>query len=142
MQTKLQPSKTSGLEPTFPSSDVPKAPDYEHDAAVFLESINQPFARAEYVSLSPGLQNLNATAYKGPALVISGEYDFSLCGGHCPKELEPAFAPLFSGARDFETCVQSLAGHAVNSAINATGFHGVIFEYLARKGICGAYVAV
>ena len=59
---------------------------------------------------------------------------FSVCGDYYPNELEPAFAPLFSEAKDFEIDVQSLAGHAVKCAINATGFYAVIFEYLARNG--------
>ena len=67
--------------------------------------------------------------------MISGEYDFILCGGYCPHELEPAFAPLFGGAEDFETYVQPLAGHGLNFAKNATGVYGVIFEYLARNGL-------
>ena len=112
-----------------------KAPAYEHDVAVFSESTKQPFAISELISISPPFVNLSATAYRGPALVISGEYDFILCGGYCPGELEPSFAPLFSGAKNFETYVQPLAGHGLNYAINATGTYGVIFEYLAKNGL-------
>ena len=112
-----------------------KAPDYEHDVAVFAESTKQPFAIAELVSVSFPLLKVNATAFKGPALVISGEYDFVICDGYCPNELEPSSEPLFQGAKDFETYVQPLAGHGNNFAVNATGFYGVIFEYLAKNGL-------
>lgn len=112
-----------------------KAPAYEHDVAVFSESTKQPFTISEFTSLGPSYLNLNATAYRGAALVISGEYDFIVCGGYCPSELEASFAPLFSGAENFETYIQPLAGHGLNFAINATGAYGVIFKYLASNGL-------
>lgn len=111
-----------------------KAPDYEHDVAVFAESTKQPFAIAELVSVSFPLLKVNATAFKGPALVISGEYDFAICDGYCPNELEPSFEPLFQGAKDFETYVQLLAGHGNNFAINATGFYGISLSILREMG--------
>lgn len=112
-----------------------KAPAYEHDVAAFSEANKQPFGVAELISLSTPLLKIDATAFKGPALVISGEFDYIVCGGFCPGELEPSFKPLFTGARDFETYVQPLSGHGANFAINATGFYEVIFEYLGRNGL-------
>ncbi|KAK4692596.1 hypothetical protein P7C71_g4643, partial [Lecanoromycetidae sp. Uapishka_2] len=112
-----------------------KAPAYEHDVAAFSEATKQPFAIAELVSLAQPLLRLNATAYKGPALVISGEFDYIVCGGYCPGELDASFAPLFTGATEFETYVQPLSGHGTNFATNATGFYEVIFEYLGRNGL-------
>lgn len=63
-----------------------KAPAYTHDVAEYSESTKQPSAISELISLTPSLLKLNATTFKGPALVISGEYD-GACGGYCPNEL-------------------------------------------------------
>ena len=112
-----------------------KAPAYEPSVALYSETTKQPFAMAEFISLGSAYLHLNATAYKGAALVISGEYDFIVCGGYCAGELAASFAPLFGGAKDFETYIQPCAGHGLNFAINATGAYGVIFEYLARNGL-------
>lgn len=64
-----------------------KAPAYTHDVAIRSEWIKQPLAVAELVSLTPSLLRLDATAFKGPALVITGEYDWILCGGYCEGQL-------------------------------------------------------
>ena len=112
-----------------------KAPAYEHDVAIFSESTKQPFAVSELVSLTSSLLKLNAKDYKGPALVISGEFDYILCGGYCPGELSASFDPLFTESKGFETYVQPAAGHGLNFHKNATGAFGVIFEYLEKNGI-------
>ena len=112
-----------------------KAPAYEHDVAAFSEATKQPFAISELVSLAQPLLKINATEFKGPAMVMSGEFDYIVCGGYCPNELGPSFNPLFTGAKNFETHVQPASGHGTNFATNATGFYGVIFEYLGRNGI-------
>ena len=112
-----------------------KAPAYEHDVAAFSEATKQPFAISELVSLAQPLLKINATEFKGPAMVMSGEFDYIVCGGYCPNELGPSFNPLFTGAKNFETYVQPASGHGTNFARNATGFYGVIFEYLGRNGI-------
>ena len=115
-----------------------KAPAYESDVAQYAENTKAPFAISELVSLTPKLLNLDASAYKGPAFVISGEYDWIVCGGYCPGEMDASFGPLFKGAKDFETYVQPGSGHSLNFAVNATGAFGVIFDYLGRNGLWGS----
>lgn len=68
-------------------NDFFKAPAYTHDVAEYSEATKQPFAIAELVNLTPSLLEINATAFTGPALVISGEFDWIACGGYCPGEL-------------------------------------------------------
>ena len=64
-----------------------KAPAYTYEVAQRSEWAKQPFAIAELVSLTPSLLSLDATAFKGPALVITGEHDWILCGGYCQGQL-------------------------------------------------------
>lgn len=113
-----------------------KAPAYEQDVAAFSEKTKQPFAVAEVVSVAPAVlettpQTLDANAFKGPVLVISGEFDYILCGGYCPGELEASFGDKF---QHLETYVQPLAGHGVNFATNTTGFYGKIFSFVSQHG--------
>ena len=110
-----------------------KAPEYAHDVAQYLESTKLPFAVAEVASVSSAQLDINASAFKGPALVISGEYDHIVCGGYCPGELQPSFAGKFGGA--LETYVQPLAGHSLNFHLNTTGFFGVIDSFLSGHGL-------
>ncbi|KAG8525997.1 uncharacterized protein KY384_000759 [Bacidia gigantensis] len=108
-----------------------KAPAYEHDVAAFSEANKQPFAISELVSLTPELLRLDARAFKGPTLVISGEYDHVVCGGYCPGELDASFKDKFA---DLETYVQPSAGHGINFATNTTAFFAKIGGFLEDKG--------
>ncbi len=112
-----------------------KASAYKHDVAAFSKSTKQPFALSKLVSLARPLLKINATAFKGPALGISGELGNIVCRGLCPGELDASFAPLLTYAKRFETHVQPVSGHGTNFATNATGFYEAIFEYLGRNGL-------
>ena len=140
----LQSSQFSAFDPGYiTTGDVFsninnffKAPAYEHDVAQYSEDHKSPFSILELVSsTTPSLLNVNASDFKRPAMVITGEYDYLVCGGYCPGELEPSVAPLFMGAKGFEIHIQPGAGHGTNFATNATGFYGVIFDYLGRSGL-------
>jgi len=109
-----------------------KAPAYTHDMATYAENTKAPFSVMELVSLKPTLLKLNATGFKGPALVLSGEYDWIVCGGYCVGEMEPSFDGLFGAGTGFETYIQPKTGHALNFATNATGSFTAIFAYLAN----------
>lgn len=108
-----------------------KAPMYEEDVAQFTFNNKQPFAMSEVVNLSPTQFNYDATAFKGPVLVINGEFDHIVCDGYCPGLLNASFGNKFS---NLETHMQPLAGHSLNFATNTTGFFGVIDSFLARNG--------
>ncbi|KAL9045866.1 MAG: hypothetical protein Q9214_001165, partial [Letrouitia sp. 1 TL-2023] len=114
-------------------SEFFKAPDYERDVAIFAESSKAPYAIAELISISPPfLPPLNASLFSGPALVISGEYDFVLCGGYCPGVIQDPLTAYFAGSEDFELSIQPGAGHGLNFASNATDTYGKIFAFLSK----------
>ena len=113
-----------------------KAPEYEHDVAAFSEENKQPFAVSELLSVAPAVlemtpNTLDANAFEGPVLVISGEFDHILCGRYCPGELEASFGNNF---RNLKPYVQPLAGHGVNFATNTTGLYGKIFSFISEHG--------
>lgn len=110
-----------------------KAGAYDRAAVAFAESIKQPFAISELVSLSSAFLRNDAPNFKGPTLVISGEYDFPICGGYCPGVLDEPLRTYFRGSSNFQSYIQPKAGHGTNFATNATGFYGVIFDFLLRN---------
>lgn len=74
-----------------------------------------------------------APDYKGPVLVISGEFDFPTCAGYCPGAMDvEGFKDIFPKVKALETYVQPGAGHVTNFAKNATGFYDEIFAFLER----------
>ena len=112
-----------------------KAPDYEHGAVIFVEDTKQAFAIAELFSLdSVILPSLNASSFAGPALVISGEYDFILCGGYCPGVIQDPLTAYFAGSKDFEISILPGTGHVLNFALNAPAAYSEIFAFLGKNG--------
>lgn len=108
---------------------------YDRAVAAFSEATKQPFAISELLSLLPVYQRLDAPKFKGPTLVISGEYDFVLCGGYCPGVLDQPLRTYFRGSSDFQSYIQPKAAHGLNYATNATGSYGVVFDFLLKNHI-------
>ena len=109
-----------------------KAGAYDHAVATYAESTKHPFAAGELYSLALVGSRLDAPNFKGPTLVISGEYDYVICQGYCPGALDDPLSTYFRGSTDFQTYVQPKSGHSSNFATNATGFYGVIFDFLLK----------
>lgn len=107
-----------------------RAPDYDRAIARFAEAKKQPFSLFEILTFG----GTAAPEYKGPVLVISGDFDFPICGGVCTGVLEDGLKGLFPQAKAVESYVQPQAGHGTNFAKNATGFYGEIFAFLGRQG--------
>ncbi len=112
-----------------------KGPAYDRDVARYSELTKQPFAISEFYSLLPQFVSNDAANFTGPALIITGEFDFIICGGYCPGVLDEPLRTIFRGSSNFEAYVQPKAGHGTNLATNATGFYGVIFDFLGKHGI-------
>lgn len=106
-----------------------KQPDYEVPAAEYTQSIAQPFAAMEFLSLQT--LNRNSSTFKGAAMVTAGQYDFVVCGGECESTFSGGGAQeMFKGARKLNLYVHPGAGHDVNFGLNATGFYGEITKFL------------
>ncbi|KAK2813287.1 hypothetical protein FQN50_000601 [Emmonsiellopsis sp. PD_5] len=110
-----------------------KAPEYTIPTAKFTEKMKQPFATLEFLSINT--LELSAPKFTGPVMIITGEFDFLVCAGYCPGELEEPGKKLFKGSRDFQPYVQPGAGHGMNFHKNATGGYRVIMEFLGRNGL-------
>lgn len=110
-----------------------KAPAYEVAAAKYANSIAQPFAIVEYLSLST--QPPLASNFGGPILITTGEFDFAACSGECYSSFaQQPLQIIFPQSRRLEAFVQPGAGHGVNFAKNATGFYNGITDFLGRAG--------
>ncbi|KAI9721798.1 MAG: hypothetical protein M1812_002133 [Candelaria pacifica] len=107
-------------------------PDYEPDALNFSEDTKMPFGIAELLSLQT--VDLNATNFRGPVLVLDGEYDFLACGGFCPGILQSGAEPFFKSSSNLATAVHPGAGHGFNFCNNATGSYGVMLDFVKSSG--------
>ena len=105
---------------------------YDPAVAAFSEATKQPFAVGELVSINPEFLRNDAPNFKGPTLLISGEYDFIVCDGYCPGVLDEPLRTYFRGSSDFQSYIQPKAGHSNNFATNATGFYGAILDFLGK----------
>ncbi|KAF2118209.1 Alpha/Beta hydrolase protein [Lophiotrema nucula] len=107
-------------------------PNYAVPVAQYAQSISQPLAIAELLSLNA--LSLLAPEYKGKVLVTTGEFDFIVCSGECKSTFkEEAYKGVFNGTKDVEGYVHPGAGHGVNFGANATGFYDVIGEFLDKS---------
>lgn len=112
-----------------------KAPYYDPAVALFSESTKQPFSPFEILTIGPTA----VPHYRGPVLVISGEFDFPTCNGDCAHdgalEVDGDLKGKFPNAESLETYVQPKTGHVLNFARNATGGFEVLGGWLERQGL-------
>ncbi|KAL7904240.1 Alpha/Beta hydrolase protein [Trichoderma velutinum] len=110
-----------------------KAPDFDQAFAAYSDSIKQPLAINELISMS--LLPTKPTNFKGAAIVIAGQYDFIFCTSQCDDIIEPSAASVFKKAKHFKAVSYPGAGHALNLASNATGSFEIITDFLQKSGL-------
>ena len=103
-------------------------PAYDIEAAKFAQSISQPSAGAEVVSILA--VNLTAPEYKGKVLITSGQYDLLVCTGNCTASYETGTQKEKFPKANITTYVHPDAGHGINLGHNATGFFEHILGYV------------
>jgi hypothetical protein len=107
-------------------------PPYSVPTIKYAQSISQPFAITELLSLNT--LTLAAPKFKGKVLVTTGEFDLGVCGGECKSTFAAGGEKqVFAGAKTVETYLHPGAGHGVNFAANASGFYDVITSFLDRN---------
>ncbi|KAK0620440.1 Alpha/Beta hydrolase protein [Immersiella caudata] len=110
-----------------------KAPDYSHEVAKYADSVKTPFAVTELVNdnnvPSPPF------AFKGPAMIISGKYDFIFCDSDCDDVLENPGRQAFANSRAFTAVSYPGAGHGLNLHLNAAGSFKEITDFLRANGL-------
>ncbi|KAK0643896.1 Alpha/Beta hydrolase protein [Cercophora newfieldiana] len=110
-----------------------KAPDYSHEVAMYADSVKTPFAVTEL------LDDKNVPsppyAFKGPAMIISGKYDFIFCTSDCDDVLENPGRKYFANASAFKAVSYPGAGHGLNLHLNAAGSFKEITDFLGDNGL-------
>ncbi|KZT54698.1 alpha/beta-hydrolase, partial [Calocera cornea HHB12733] len=82
-----------------------------------------------------------ATAFRGPAMVVTGAQDFPFCGGNCyalqPPDnltiLSATGAALFPNSR-FSSYAPQLTGHNVNLHLSAPETYAVMLRWAGENG--------
>ncbi|KAH8650942.1 Alpha/Beta hydrolase protein [Tricladium varicosporioides] len=110
-----------------------KAPDYDINIAKYAHKNRQPFAINE--AISGTLVDLKAFEFRGPAMVIAGQYDLIFCTGQCDAVIQHPAQEIFSKAKSFKAISYPGAGHGLNFASNATGAFAAITGFLHESGL-------
>lgn len=112
-------------------------PNADEGLEYYSEATKQPVTVGEALTLG-SLAPMNN--YKGPVLVITGEYDLPYCGGDClatggaAASIPATAAKTFPNASSFEAYIQPKTGHGLNLHYNATAGYNVIQNWLAAHG--------
>ncbi|KAH8685770.1 Alpha/Beta hydrolase protein, partial [Tricladium varicosporioides] len=110
-----------------------KGNSYDKEVLWYSEDNKQPMAIVELLTL--GTLPVAAPTFTGPTMVISGEFDWIVCGGNCVGVLDHPTKELFSNATDLQINVHPKAGHGFNFAYNATGAYTVMLDYLSKHNL-------
>lgn len=78
--------------------------------------------------------NRTATAFKGPVLVVTGQWDAPYCGGDCSGGVLDGTRALLPNANPFEILIHPNTAHCINLSFNATGAYEAIEGFLASSG--------
>ncbi|EPE27791.1 alpha/beta-Hydrolase [Glarea lozoyensis ATCC 20868] len=106
---------------------------YDKQMLWYSDSVAQPLAIIELLTLTTLITG--PSKFHGPVMVISGEFDFPLCGGNCTDTLRGPAELFFSNATDLQTVVHPKTGHAINYSFNATGAYAVMLDYLHKHQV-------
>jgi hypothetical protein len=124
---------------------------YDRQMLWYSDSVAQPLAIIELLTLTTLITG--PSNFHGPVMVctpifslscseelivyqvISGEFDFPLCGGNCTGVLRGPAEIFFSKATDLQTVVHPKTGHAINYSFNATGAYAVMLDYLHKHQV-------
>ncbi|KAK9492591.1 Alpha/Beta hydrolase protein [Lipomyces doorenjongii] len=109
-----------------------KYPNYDPVIADYAETAKQPYAITEFLSLLSG--PTDASAFKGPVLAITGEYDYIFCDGYCRGLLEEPGRTYYKNAK-YVPYIHPGASHQLFLHYNATGAFQVITNFLNENGL-------
>ena len=109
-----------------------KFPNYEVGALAFAEVAKEPFAVAEFLTLLGG--PINVDKYTGPALHITGEFDYIFGDGDIKGIFEEPAKTIYKNAK-LELVVQPGASHNIGLHRNASKAFQVITGFLERAGL-------
>ncbi|KAH6674319.1 Alpha/Beta hydrolase protein [Halenospora varia] len=110
-----------------------KGGSYDKEVLWYSEDNKQPIAIIEFLTLAT--LPAAALAFTGPTMVISGEFDWIVCGGNCVGVLDHPTKELFPNATDLQINVHPKAGHGFNFAYNATGAYTAMLDYLNKHNL-------
>lgn len=67
---------------------------------------------------------------------MAAEFDLIFCGVDCKGIADgPETAAVFSAAKPLEVYIQPNTGHGMNLHYNATGWYGVVQDFLGKNGL-------
>lgn len=70
--------------------------------------------------------------------LVAADADLIFCGSNCHGVVDGPYAAnakLFPEAQPLETYIQPNTGHGMNLHFNATGWYGVVQDFLGKNGL-------
>ncbi|KAK3657713.1 hypothetical protein LTR22_009265 [Elasticomyces elasticus] len=101
----------------------------------FAATIGQPLAIGEILTIGSEIASLNT--FRGPVLVVTGEYDVPFCGGSCyngasPNSSIPAQSQQYWTNTSISTVIVPGAGHALNLEYSHPSTYKSINEFFGQ----------
>ncbi|KAK5744964.1 hypothetical protein LTR17_001715 [Elasticomyces elasticus] len=101
----------------------------------FAATIGQPLAIGEILTIGSEIASLNT--FRGPVLVVTGEYDVPFCGGSCyngasPNSSIPAQSQQYWTNTSISTIIVPGAGHALNLEYSHPSTYKSINEFFGQ----------
>lgn len=104
---------------------------YNPAAVDHIEKEKEAFAITELLTYFSVI-NMSAERFKKPVLVLNGEKDYVICGGHCPGVFEEPMWMLYQNAI-LRLHLLKGVGHNINFSANNTGAWNEIMSFLADR---------
>ncbi|KAH7026471.1 Alpha/Beta hydrolase protein [Microdochium trichocladiopsis] len=125
----LAPQNLTGVQQNFFASE-------NFDPAVLEAAykVGQPVTYGELLTL--GAPAGVPSAFEGPVLIITGDYDIPFCGGNCTtpdSTFLDVSASLLKNSSHFETFVVPESGHGLNLEYTWPTTYGKILDFLQAQ---------
>ncbi|KAE9986668.1 hypothetical protein EG328_004995 [Venturia inaequalis] len=113
-----------------------KYPHFDPEVLDKAEAGKFPFTLGEI--LTGGLIPVAAPNFAKPVLLMAADADLIFCGSDCHGVVDGPYAAnpkVFAAAQPLETYIQPNTGHGMNLHFNATGWYGVVQDFLGKNGL-------
>ncbi|KAL9085620.1 MAG: hypothetical protein Q9165_007521 [Trypethelium subeluteriae] len=107
-------------------------PFFDPELLEYVEENKWPFTVGEF--MTSGFVPVRAPDFTKPVLLMAAEFDLIFCGANCTGIVKGPAEEAFPKA-ELEVYLQPNTGHGMNLHFNATGWYGVVFDWLHEHGL-------
>lgn len=119
---------------SFPQLGFFHYPAFSPSVITTAENTKWPLTVAEFFTITA--IPVAAPNYTAPVLMMTASHDSIFCGGNCTGIVDgpnSVSKSLFPKSKSWETYMQPETGHGMNLHFNASGWYGVVNEWVERE---------